>query len=95
MSTVLDVAPALLDEARDDHRVLRHRVEAPAVPAEPAHVGQRPRDVADVELLGVGLERVHETAGDGLQIRPRRGRSVFGSSHASIITPVRHSYDET
>ena len=37
---VLGVAAALLDNAGDDHGVLRDRVEDAAVPAEPALVGE-------------------------------------------------------
>ena len=75
---VLDVAAALLDELGHDHRVLGDRVEDAAVAAEAALVGERPRDVADVELVRVGVERVDPAARDGLQIGAGRGWGVVG-----------------
>ena len=75
---VLDVAAALLDELGDDHRVLGDRVEAAAVAAEPALVGERAGDVTDVELLGIRVERVDPAAGDGLQVGPGSWWGVVG-----------------
>jgi len=63
---VLDVAAALLDDTRHDHAVLGDRVEDATVAAEPALVGQRPGDVAGVELRRVRVERVDPPSGDGL-----------------------------
>ena len=78
---VLGVAAALLDQLGHDHRVLGHRVEGAAVAAEAALVGQRPRDVARVELLRVRVERVHPAARDGLEVqaRERAGRRPSAS----------------
>jgi hypothetical protein len=79
---VLDVAAPLLDEPRDDHRVLGDGVEHAAVTAEPALVRERAGDVAGVELVGIGIERVHPAARDGLQVGTGSGRTVIGSRHA-------------
>jgi hypothetical protein len=46
--------------------VLRDRVIGGAVAAEPAEVRQRTGDVADLDLLGIGLERVEPATADGL-----------------------------
>jgi hypothetical protein len=77
---ILDVPAARFDQLGHDHRVLRDRVEDARVPAEPALVRERPRDVTGVELPGVGIERVHPPPGDGLQVGPGSGRSEI--SHA-------------
>ena len=76
---VLDVTAALLDDARHDHRVLGDRIEDAAVATEPALVGQRPCDVACVELRGIGLERVHPAPGHRLYVGTRYGRRVVGA----------------
>ena len=87
---VLDITAPLLDELGHDHRVLGDRVEDPAVPAEPALVGERTRDVAGVELARVGVEGVDPAARDGLQVRAGTGRAVVGRGHGSHAS---HSYD--
>ena len=74
---VLDVAAALLDELGHDHRVLRDRVEGPGVAAEPALVAERAGDVAGVELLRIGVERVHPASGYGLHVGARGGRRAI------------------
>ncbi len=88
---VLGVTAPLLDELGHDHRVLRDRVEDPAVTAEPALVGERPRDVADVELLRIRVERVDPPARDGLQVRARSGRGVISGRASPAIVDARSS----
>src|SRR5262249_60013619 len=62
---------ALLHDPRNDHGVLGDRVEDAAMAAEAALVGERAGDVADVELIRIGVEGVDPAAGDGLQVRAR------------------------
>jgi hypothetical protein len=76
------VPAALLDELGHDHGVLRDRVEDAAVAAEAALVRERPRDVTGVELLRIGIERVHPPPRHGLQVRAGSGRGVIGDGHA-------------
>jgi putative flavoprotein involved in K+ transport len=78
---VLGVAAALLDELGDDHGVLGDRVEDAAVAAEAALVGERAGDVAGVELLRIGVERVDPAARDRLQVRAGSGRGAIGHGH--------------
>ena len=59
---VLGVAAALLNELGHDHGVLGDGVEDAAMAAEAALVGERTGDVAGVELVRVGVERVHPAA---------------------------------
>jgi hypothetical protein len=49
--------------------MLSDGVEGPAGAAEAADVRQRPRDVAGVDVLGRGVERVHAAAGERLDER--------------------------
>jgi hypothetical protein len=60
---------ALLEQVAHDRGVLRDRVERPAVPAEAADVGERPRDVAGVDVGRRGVERVDAAAGQRLDER--------------------------
>jgi hypothetical protein len=57
--------------------MLGDRIEHTTVPAEPALVGQRTRDVASVELRAIWVERVHPASGNSLQVGTRRGRRVI------------------
>jgi hypothetical protein len=83
---VLGIPAALLHQLGHDHRMLRDRVERAAVPAEAAQVPERPRDVLDVELLGIGIERVHALAGHRLQVRPGlRRRGLGRGGHRPVI----------
>ena len=75
---VLDVAAALLDDARDDHAVLGDRIEDATVAAEPALIGERTRDVAGVQLRGIRVKRVDPASGDRLQVGAGGGRRVVG-----------------
>jgi hypothetical protein len=77
----LGVAAALLDKLRQDHRVLRDRIKAAAMAAEPALVGERAGDVSRVELIQVRIERVHPAPGDRLQEGSRTGRTLIVHSH--------------
>ena len=64
-----------LDELGDDHGMLGDRAEDAAVTAEPALVGERAGDVTGVELVRIGIERVHPAAGDDLPAgQERAGR---------------------
>jgi hypothetical protein len=64
------VAASGRDEIGDEARVLRDRVEDPAVPAEPALVREGLCDVVEIDLAGIGGERIDAPAADRLYPGP-------------------------
>jgi hypothetical protein len=57
------------DEIGDQARMLGHRIEDTAVPAEPALVRHSLRDVVEVDLGGIGRERIDPTPTKRLDLR--------------------------
>ena len=80
---ILCVSVALLNQARDDHRVLGHGVEDAAMPAEAAQVGQRAGDITDIELVRIRVEGVNPAARHSLQVRAGGRRGAIGLGHAT------------
>jgi hypothetical protein len=80
---ILGVAAALLDQLRNDHRVLCHRIEDAGVASKPALVGERSGDVSRVELLLLGVERIDPAPRNRLQVGAGGGGCVPRIGHPS------------